>query len=596
MANMRKLIESVDETLNEGKYGPHGRAVDAGIEKYLTQLGDEPTVEEIYAARKDLVSELEDAGETGMFVNSSYISRQFIGAVAEKLELPGLYSNTGSSFVDVEKDDAGRYRSYANGSRAAAEELAQKGYLSARAAEKLGVTNFLGMEFGDANNDEANAVRNTQTMASGRRNVRREVARFMELLAKRNVTESEGVVYESALARLLTEALSPAEEAEFQELLAKVQSLDPASYDDEETKTAVQAAVDAAKAIETPAAQTTTEPAAQTTTTEPAATSEPASGNTDNALAKFADSGKGGLANDPDEVAAIKDLQQRLTALGWELDVDGKYGPATRRAVEGFQTMMGATADGDAGPETINAIVKAETIPGIREFYNDTNELIALIDKGALYTESANGERREDDANISYTTPYDQFNQGATRTLQNNSIDFRSLISLVESSLLEAVSEQEQARALELYNKHKTKYVAGNTEADYMAGMPKTFQDRINKVNQWTKTNAIASTDNAGNRSADNVAVPNNQAAAPVQDGEPRPDQNQDQGYAANAWDALYDGYLDPATGKVIEGGKVPARPAAPTPQQLQSGSPDNTTLWDRRWAATHNPDGTPKG
>jgi len=590
MANMRKLIESVDKTLNEGKYGPHGRAVDAGIEKYLTQLGDEPTVEEIYAARKDLISELEDAGETGMFVNSSYISRQFIGAVAEKLELPGLFSNTGSSFVDVEKDDAGRYRSYANGSRAAAEELAQKGYLSDRAAEKLGVTNILGMEFGDANSDDANAVRNTQTMASGRRNVRREVARFMELLAKRNVV-SDGIVYESALARLLTEALSDAEEAEFQELLAKVQSLDPASYDDEETKTAVQAAVDAAKNIETPAAQTTTtaaEPEA-----EPAATSEPASGNTDNALAKFADSGKGGLANDPDEVAAIKELQQRLTALGWELDVDGKYGPATKRAVSGFQTMMGATADGDAGPETIKAIVKAESIPGIREFYNDTNELIALIDKGALYTESANSERREDDANISYTTPYDQFSQGNTRTLQNNSIDFRSLISLVENSLLEAVSEQEQARALELYNKHKTKYVAGNTEADYMAGMPKTFQDRINKVNQWTKTDAISNAP----ASQDQRAAGSFTSADPVQDGEPRPTESGVQGdYAKAAWDALYDGYLDPATGNVIEGGKVPARPAAPTPQQLQGGSPDNTTIWDRRWAATHNADGTPKG
>ena len=71
-------------------------------------------------------------------------------------------------------------------------------------------------------------------------------------------------------------------------------------------------------------------------------------------LDTFAKSDKGGLANDPDEVEAIKELQR---ALGFEGDdVDGKYGPKTIEAVKKFQEENGLTVDGDAGPETIAKI------------------------------------------------------------------------------------------------------------------------------------------------------------------------------------------------------------------------------------------------
>ena len=67
-----------------------------------------------------------------------------------------------------------------------------------------------------------------------------------------------------------------------------------------------------------------------------------------NPLADFAKSGKGGLANDPDEQLAIDELQKYLG-----IPVDGKYGPATKDAVRKYQEKNGLKVDGDAGPDTI---------------------------------------------------------------------------------------------------------------------------------------------------------------------------------------------------------------------------------------------------
>ena len=87
----------------------------------------------------------------------------------------------------------------------------------------------------------------------------------------------------------------------------------------------------------------------------------------DTPLIRFSRSNQGGIANNPEEEEAILELQQFLNArLG--LDVgrngpDSKYGPRTTQAVRTFQQLANSvdginiTVDGDAGSETINALV-----------------------------------------------------------------------------------------------------------------------------------------------------------------------------------------------------------------------------------------------
>lgn len=60
----------------------------------------------------------------------------------------------------------------------------------------------------------------------------------------------------------------------------------------------------------------------------------------------------------------VKLLQQSLEALGYSVGntgIDGIYGPRTARAVRQFQRDAGITVDGDAGPETIQALKKEIT-------------------------------------------------------------------------------------------------------------------------------------------------------------------------------------------------------------------------------------------
>lgn len=55
----------------------------------------------------------------------------------------------------------------------------------------------------------------------------------------------------------------------------------------------------------------------------------------------------------------VRDLQRMLTAAGHPLTPDGRYGPATARAVERFQAERGLAADGVAGPATREALNEA---------------------------------------------------------------------------------------------------------------------------------------------------------------------------------------------------------------------------------------------
>lgn len=68
--------------------------------------------------------------------------------------------------------------------------------------------------------------------------------------------------------------------------------------------------------------------------------------------------------------AAVADVQQRLRALGHDIDdPEGVYGPSTGTAVKLFQQDRRLTADGIVGPETWTALLDAGWQPGDRLLY-----------------------------------------------------------------------------------------------------------------------------------------------------------------------------------------------------------------------------------
>jgi len=53
---------------------------------------------------------------------------------------------------------------------------------------------------------------------------------------------------------------------------------------------------------------------------------------------------------------AVTTLQSKLVKLGFAIDADGAYGPATKDAVQQLQAIFGYDADGIAGPATLKLV------------------------------------------------------------------------------------------------------------------------------------------------------------------------------------------------------------------------------------------------
>jgi hypothetical protein len=68
---------------------------------------------------------------------------------------------------------------------------------------------------------------------------------------------------------------------------------------------------------------------------------------------------EGQALTEGDSGRRVRQLQQALAALGYEVSADGEYGPATTEAVTAFQQDEGLEADGVAGTETIAAVNEA---------------------------------------------------------------------------------------------------------------------------------------------------------------------------------------------------------------------------------------------
>lgn len=69
-----------------------------------------------------------------------------------------------------------------------------------------------------------------------------------------------------------------------------------------------------------------------------------------------------GLYRNGDQGPVVYAIQYLLKAEGYNLGVDGKFGPQTTAAVKNFQTAKGLAADGVVGPNTWAALIQGNTV------------------------------------------------------------------------------------------------------------------------------------------------------------------------------------------------------------------------------------------
>ena len=441
---------------------------------------------------------------------------------------------------------------------------AQGGNTSNADPDKLKLSDGSTFYFQDSGVSQTELKKKMQTMMS----------RYQELLGKVNESipnSLKGYLSESDIKMLLIEALNDTEQSELNRLYKDLKAI--TDFKDSKGRTLLgdknialvkmelEKAPDDVKngvvvsPVSGDAAQNKPGDAAASdapnASNNQTAKVEPEKGSTAGSLEKFAKSGKGGIANDPDETSAIEELQKYLNDLGFDTGTpDGKYGPATRKGVSEFQKYFGAKVDGDAGPETIGQIIKLRRITfaggkSFADFRRDMTRMEELVKKGGMKSTSA------------------------------ESMSFRDLINLVERSLTEALSDSEQKELADLLKQHGDIITSG----EFAQALPKVSYDRYLEI--WKAAKKFAPMDNVyGTDDGSNIAEPEAEPEA-------EPAGPSGQGLEKDGFDAAM-AQVQPDTTAV--GKTVEPRPTGS--DQINSYA---AAAWDKQYGKTHNADGTPK-
>lgn len=304
--------------------------------------------------------------------------------------------------------------------------------------------------------------------------------RYQQLIRKINESAPislRGYLKEHGLDNLLFEELSMDEQAELQRIYRDLNTLiNSGMLSSANTRLFQNALADApqvardraqtqavpprgdTQATELPPAASAEAPpeaqAASNASDDADATVEPGEQPPSSSLEAFARSGKGGLANDTDEVDAIKELQEYLNDLGFDVGtVDGRYGRRTIAGVKAFQEFTGARQDGDAGPETIGKIIRLRTIrwDGGQKTFADFRRALTRAEE--LITKA-----------------------GGSTTQESN--DMRKYLAIFERILNEALTDTERTELSALLDKLDEL----SNDAEWASVLPQPTQQRLSRI------------------------------------------------------------------------------------------------------------------
>jgi hypothetical protein len=436
MAEIRSVLESLNKIIET----PSEKLVDE-INSVIDSLSSNPTRDEIESAI-DKVENI-DAGSIG--ASAGYKEREFLGRLAEKLGVRGLYTFPGGrTLVSTNKDERGNYNSsfvIGAGDLDLNKEIAEislglfprprlnkirKKHPDEEIFQKQEDTDTTD---NDQDNEKDSKGKNNLSSLSIDINLNDPqdienktgdlLGQYRELIRKMN--ESVPVSIRGYLKEygLMLEDLSRDEALRLQGIYKDLEILSQAPEVSDDIKDTINSEIEnapeIARGITTPAdrpeeikgepldADDEEEADDDEADDEEEADDEPSGREPSGSLAKFAKSGEKGLANNPEEKETIEELQQFLTNLGYDTKgVDGIYGGGTTGSVKQFQEAFGLTVDGDAGPNTIQKI---------QEYRNDMEQLDMLL--GRIEQNPSNNQNNNDQSELEQNIPASGTVQGS---------------------------------------------------------------------------------------------------------------------------------------------------------------------------------------